>query len=101
MPSKDIHTLSLHDALPILSNVSTARASSDAQAEVFNHVVELLSNSEPRPRFSGMLSRLLRCVDHASVWARRLTLFDIAQTDAWSTRSEEHTSELQSPMYLV
>src|SRR5436189_5886844 len=38
--------------------------------------------------------------DHSHVWVLT-TLEDVSAKLAWEARSEEHTSELQSPMYLV
>src|SRR5437762_10748532 len=64
----EIYTLSLHDALPILS--------------------------EPR-----LLYRVWVKDGHEEL-VRGATFADL-DTRASSSRSEEHTSELQSPMYLV
>src|SRR5437762_10900432 len=70
--SSDIYTLSLHDALPISQPGFTLTAGEPV-------VVEDLAN-ESRFRGSSLL------VNHGVVSG---------------VRSEEHTSELQSPMYLV
>src|SRR5437763_5163585 len=64
-----ILTLSLHDALPIFSNVSVALGPNKVA-----QLAELLSFASP----------ICLAPSTAPLW-----------------RSEEHTSELQSPMYLV
>src|SRR3712207_9522280 len=67
----EIYTLSLHDALPILTIVSKRRRS-------------MRSPSSQRPVWTG------------EVWMTVLR----GATSQWK-RSEEHTSELQSRQYLV
>src|SRR3712207_8626826 len=74
----EIYTLSLHDALPILLRSLSALGSSQ--------VVGL------------QLSRLLRSFVGLG-WARRME--ELAGTGRRASRSEEHTSELQSRQYLV
>src|SRR5437762_5564967 len=67
-------TLSLHDALPIL---------------LIDKLDDLVHNAKAVP-----LTDQVR-ID-------REEIYDILdQMRTWSVRSEEHTSELQSPMYLV
>src|SRR5437879_11309758 len=81
----DIYTLSLHDALPILARPRGCGPGSQPDA------------------FSG------GTLQHADLVAQRqvLQLEDSARTEDRGQggekcrRSEEHTSELQSPMYLV
>src|SRR3712207_9524801 len=71
----EIYTLSLHDALPISSSTRSVRSSArsrDSCGSAFNN----------RFRVSLMSGRLTVGVD-------------------FRTRSEEHTSELQSRQYLV
>src|SRR5437879_9526133 len=70
----DIYTLSLHDALPISSRRRRSRAGVAGR------------------RTAGRSARR-GGETHASRSGRR--------GSRWRTRSEEHTSELQSPMYLV
>src|SRR5947209_18975419 len=72
----EIYTLSLHDALPI-SGPGRARRR-PAPGRVRDHGIED-SGDTGRPA----LRRVRR------------------RSGAWSTRSEEHTSELQSRQYLV
>src|SRR5437764_10597329 len=80
-PTPEIYTLSLHDALPIwISKASCARP--------------LKSGTRISSRVLGETLRMARmqstkcCAPHFVDCIRAI-------------RSEEHTSELQSPMYLV
>src|SRR3712207_9224089 len=74
----EIYTLSLHDALPISRDPKRKRSTLSSPAEI-----------------EGFISRLEARVAPAEKAAR----------EAWwrlaTTRSEEHTSELQSRQYLV
>src|SRR5688500_20399757 len=72
-PTTEIYTLSLHDALPIFSRTITWWPTS-ARAGRYKLVQDL-------PAYPP-------------------ELYDMA-ADTWETRSEEHTSELQSPCNLV
>src|SRR3712207_8339203 len=74
----EIYTLSLHDALPIYPPGSTSRTS-------------VSSTSATRPR--RPTSTIVTIGVPAATYAPR--------GSAVSTRSEEHTSELQSRQYLV
>src|SRR5207249_10498325 len=79
-----IYTLSLHDALPILSTAEKIYAKTKAlpeaaQAEVLSFVERLVSQSTPAASEAA-----------GEDWLTSL-----------STRSEEHTSELQSRFDLV
>src|SRR5437764_7364200 len=71
-----IYTLSLHDALPILSDV----------AELLQRLIRLDTTNPPGNE--TLAAELLR--DYLEAAGVQCEL-----------RSEEHTSELQSPMYLV
>src|SRR3712207_8786325 len=73
----EIYTLSLHDALPILRRSASATRPS----------------WHPTPTARG--SRASRASRWRSPWPTPLT------PSGASTRSEEHTSELQSRQYLV
>src|SRR3712207_9548234 len=73
----EIYTLSLHDALPIYCLIA------------MNHAPDV-----PRERFTAM-TRL----DHNRAVAQLARKADCQVSDI--TRSEEHTSELQSRQYLV
>src|SRR5205085_8979391 len=78
-PPTEIYTLSLHDALPISGR---------------NPV-------ESRPRFAGS-APMSSANPVAAAAARRRTFAIISHPDAGkTTRSEEHTSELQSQSNLV
>src|SRR3712207_7097170 len=80
----EIYTLSLHDALPILE-AKTARASSSASGAATTSVKIAAIASAVGPS-SGRLSA---------------TIPPKAETVSQASRSEEHTSELQSRQYLV
>src|SRR5437763_3590760 len=73
--SAELHTLSLHDALPIL------HASIDLNYAILTCVVAGIMND-----FKHF---------------RRMSQRHVVSFRAHCGRSEEHTSELQSPMYLV
>src|SRR5437763_16380629 len=75
-PPPEIYTLSLHDALPISTNDACQRVVRDR----YRHL-GLLGNSPIQPLQQGPTA------------GKRYALIH--------DRSEEHTSELQSPMYLV
>src|SRR5437762_5687051 len=72
-PPQDIYALSLHDALPI-----------------FHRGVTRAPTPRPRPR--RCTGARARPPGRPAAWAR---------PGPAAPRSEEHTSELQSPMYLV
>src|SRR5437762_8384568 len=75
--SSYIYTLSLHDALPISSFMRGARSGRRARRA---------------------WPRVVRSRDRGGRRARR---WSFRARPARQARSEEHTSELQSPMYLV
>src|SRR5437762_10809062 len=78
-----VYTLSLHDALPILPCCSTCAVAPGCrrnESSVLSPVRCDLTSANPRPRTASA-----RGTSAAGIF----------------TRSEEHTSELQSPMYLV
>src|SRR5437762_7124502 len=84
-PAK-IYTLSLHDALPIFQNQNAGAFS--------NH--ESIAIQFKRTR------RVLRIVVASRQSAHRSKSGHTHRRNSrFSARSEEHTSELQSPMYLV
>src|SRR5699024_11884730 len=77
-PTTDIYTLSLHDALPI----STRR-------------IPAAPDTTPRRRAST-------CSPAPSAWSSTARRSGSSRSPpAWSARSEEHTSELQSRFDLV
>src|SRR5437762_6828209 len=82
-------TLSLHDALPILFCLASYNSFARTSWEGF-----ILSMARGLPPF---LPRALAASRPA--WVRSLMMS--RSNSARAARSEEHTSELQSPMYLV
>src|SRR5437762_5082625 len=76
-PPTPIYTLSLHDALPI----------SDGQFDEYRARLDLFA--------------VFRCLIVIAVFGFSLLQLDLAHHQLRAPRSEEHTSELQSPMYLV
>src|SRR5437762_9164161 len=88
-PPSGIYPLSLHDALPILANTLRLR-SYIAPAPISRPLLE----AEALPTATAPVSELAS----RSVLVRATPA--LPYTDQFC-RSEEHTSELQSPMYLV
>src|SRR5205823_13742909 len=95
----DIYTLSLHDALPILSTVASVIAVGS-----FGSALTASLNHSENSRNGSVLSvkspdvnefRSLMEVESAIGWEYRKL------RSRWFGRSEEHTSELQSLAYLV
>src|SRR2546422_7074665 len=84
----EIYTLSLHDALPILGPVHPfgVRRTSIGHAGRWNPVLRASFLRTSSLRASFLRASFLR----ESVWILRI-----------SSRSEEHTSELQSRLHLV
>src|SRR3712207_8790885 len=76
----EIYTLSLHDALPISAIIA--------------------SNPVPDPMSSTMVSGVMRFVSARWKAELRCSSLSISKCQR-GTRSEEHTSELQSRQYLV
>src|SRR5205814_10139091 len=90
-----IHTLSLHDALPIYVTRSVVEVMNSLATTVVNHAL-----SQPQLRHHVGTTRSALANNSACTMATTLRLpdpFDAART----TRSEEHTSELQSLRHLV
>src|SRR5690348_17655060 len=87
MATTEIYTLSLHDALPI----SSARRKS-ASGRGLGHDWATGAEGAPRTEPCGG--------QHGKEKARRCGPFSSGETRT-RTRSEEHTSELQSPVHLV
>src|SRR5437764_14559407 len=75
LPTTEIYTLSLHDALPIWTNISLGGTRRP---------------TAPPPRACEL-----------AIAAAGALGIDLVGVDLLPTRSEEHTSELQSSMYLV
>src|SRR5437879_12122206 len=79
-----ISTLSLHDALPIFDKL------------VFNFAFRMFENSQTVPLSSEEVSSIYH-FPLATTMAPKVKYLKTR----FAERSEEHTSELQSPMYLV
>src|SRR5207248_9077616 len=89
------HTLSLHDALPIFGAVRRKRACLSGQTGWLTSARHR-SPSTARGRFKTTMSR--SC---AAAAARHPALLQLPRRHTSRSRSEEHTSELQSPYDLV
>src|SRR5207244_13322358 len=99
-PSTDIHTLSLHDALPILlCDRGTRSRSADSEASA--HAIEEGGSDAIQKPESEL--KCHRRKFHSSNRARNFAnwLIVLMSTADRDLRSEEHTSELQSPDHLV
>src|SRR5690606_41416457 len=93
-PTTQLHTLSLHDALPIL-----------------NRLVTLLTTKEPEIQFVALRNINLIVQRRPGILAHEMRVFFIKYNDPiyvkmekleiMIMRSEEHTSELQSRENLV
>src|SRR5205807_7387119 len=93
-PPPEIYTLSLHDALPIsLKRGSWRRGSRSGSCSI------QARNPFPVPTARSRRSRAF-CESPAEVNAHA-ALYNTAKSVGWMARSEEHTSELQSPCNLV
>src|SRR5690348_18333830 len=80
----EIYTLSLHDALPISGRSGSTRRPRRG-----------CSTTRSRsPGWTGTVTSGTRC-------RRPTTSCSCCTWPAWPARSEEHTSELQSPVHLV
>src|SRR5207244_10870567 len=92
-PSPLTHTLSLHDALPISGRRRSASSSSSrpSRACPITFRSSSASRTATRPRRSASWSSP----------TTQLICFVSNKPPAEWTRSEEHTSELQSPDHLV
>src|SRR5690348_17953370 len=87
-PSTEIYTLSLHDALPISASRSCARSAGRSRAR----------DPPSAHRATAAARRCEGCGRSRASAARRLKASCLGSSAA---RSEEHTSELQSPVHLV
>src|SRR5207244_13575130 len=94
-PPSHIYTLSLHDALPIFAV--------DGAAELIaGFGVEIVAHQQPGA-VADVLDRMREIVDQAGGDAaeHRLAFLPLHFVLQLHERSEEHTSELQSPDHLV
>src|SRR5258708_29986059 len=82
----EIYTLSLHDALPIYGLIADLEVSADAGVPLGMEPARGEQRTE---------------VPDAQVHARIARHDDASRDSDATTRSEEHTSELQSPDHLV
>src|SRR5205823_11697219 len=93
-PTTHLSPLSLHDALPILAKTTSSRPSPSRST-----VDKPPSNQEIEDTGRLDVSEKRRAVSKPVPLLRWTTRFVVLS--ATSTRSEEHTSELQSLAYLV
>src|SRR5205823_14289827 len=94
-PPPPINTLSLHDALPIFRCPAKAATLLVSHASGRASAVPRTSNTRQRNASSTHCSNFNRRRFFRIAWSR----YSIAAQR--TTRSEEHTSELQSLAYLV
>src|SRR5437879_1365869 len=95
-PLSRLHTLSLHDALPIFAASPTSRGESQGRLTLPQRTAAtIVGESEV-----GAESEIVSGANIPSQAATMPTVIGGASEKA-EPRSEEHTSELQSPMYLV
>src|SRR5207244_11959165 len=95
-PSPALYTLSLHDALPILL---TSAGCQDPSAEPHETVGAFLSTLLPETGPAVAELPTASATDLLPVDALGVSV--LAGTVVLRLRSEEHTSELQSPDHLV
>src|SRR5207248_11162721 len=84
----ELSPLSLHDALPISVSRGVARLEEELGVQLFERVGRRIVLSSHGKQLQRKASRLVEEIDDPSA-------------DALKERSEEHTSELQSPYDLV
>src|SRR5690348_17375460 len=90
-PTTQIYTLSLHDALPISESIESERR----ETRVARRIGHLLERGPVGPPFPSR-------VEHLAVRPDKFGPRDVKSSEAVDGhRSEEHTSELQSPVHLV
>src|SRR5437762_9051534 len=82
-PTSEIYTLSLHDALPILFAIPIF----NERVILIETRIEIVAEPITHPRRNALCTK------------QRYQ--QLGEVMAYANRSEEHTSELQSPMYLV
>src|SRR5690606_41960270 len=97
----DIYALSLHDALPILDQVGSLLVETDERGAVLAASnfepfgLRLAGASQETNQFAGTPRDDSIELDHMG------ERFYAADLGMWTSRSEEHTSELQSRENLV
>src|SRR5207244_13540406 len=92
LPSNLLYSLSLHDALPIYHGYNVpVDAGNISPSDLMARVIDRPTPGSPHPASAG------GTLNDAtpSLWSR------IANAMTVAARSEEHTSELQSPDHLV
>src|SRR5205814_9815190 len=99
--STPIYTLSLHDALPI-----SYGANVDARSGQTYFRPPIYLKSGPLLRFRGIYKEKTRSARSPTsrerdVWRGSVMIVTIDHKSRYETRSEEHTSELQSLRHLV
>src|SRR5207244_13360877 len=95
----DIYTLSLHDALPILRMRIVGVMSIAVPTAITSTMIAIIS-SVWLP-MKGWSSAIICCGIWATVMSQDETSAAATRNMMTAVRSEEHTSELQSPDHLV
>src|SRR5207244_13312490 len=95
----EIYTLSLHDALPIWSIVMLILTPSSYQ-EIRQNSISLFDRLE-KANYKIDLAGSNSSEEVADIILEYIRFFDNEKCFAADKRSEEHTSELQSPDHIV
>src|SRR5207244_12188017 len=99
-PPPAIYTLSLHDALPIYARALVSAGALPAAVQEYIAASKLDPTQAEPIAYAGWITAL---VAQKVTGPTQQELFDAAagSLDRAISRSEEHTSELQSPDHLV
>src|SRR5690606_40718545 len=99
--ARDVYTLSLHDALPILNAIADGMkpGATVRQGQVIGYVGSTGNSTGNHLHYEIKVNG--RFVDPLSVKLPRDNSLPAQETAAFKQRSEEHTSELQSRENLV
>src|SRR5207244_13534897 len=95
------HTLYLHDALPISSSTESIRAGPPHQEAGPYFFIAWQCPRLPSPVERPRCQNAADAGSPIDTWARNRRATGFATARSGSIRSEEHTSELQSPDHLV
>src|SRR5207248_9364021 len=98
-PPSYLSTPSLHDALPILSRCVMPFACAAASPDAICRAMSMAFDGDTAP--SASVSRSVWPCSNTETMNGRPSCVPTSCTDRMLGRSEEHTSELQSPYDLV